>query len=504
MSTLGHRVHEREESMSFRLLTIEENYNTHSASDARRESRHIPISHSDPHASRRESWTSVVVGRNGLGKSRALGGAARLFSSLDMDVPRLRTAEAWKWNVKYIADGRSCELWSGDRGHVFGTVDGIKVDTSQMPRPRRVIALTNTVTDKFPLESTHDAGNSEASYVYLGLRDRSGRASSTSVAIQAIEALTAAAEYGEFQRARVVRIFSFLGYEPEIRHRYRWHYAIADAPRDPEAFAAWAQKSKAFSGHLLRLRDRLRTDSALAGRLIRGIQAFEMNKDSSSTTLLTIDLSRAGNSSRESFDDIQFLKRHGLVRLKSLELKRVDSGVQVDLQETSSGELALATSLLALAANMDDDALVLIDEPEVSLHPEWQTRYISLVADTFAEFSGAHFVIATHSPLVVSSVPEGSANVVSLDTESPEEASGESIDELLVTTFGVTTENNLFIKQKLVEALRLAADGGAGTDRFASIVDLLVSAVDRLDPESPVRTLVSELASVGEGDPRAS
>ena len=451
-----------------------------------------------------DSWTSVIVGRNGLGKSRALGGAARLFASLDMPSPRLAMSEAWKWRVSYLANGSLCELWSGDRGYIFGSRDGVEVHPSELPRPRRVIALTNTVTDKFPLGDYSEEEAARSSYCYLGLRDRSGRASSTAVAIQAIESLTVAAEYGTFQRARIVRIFSFLGYEPRIRHRYRWHYAIANAPRQPDEFRNWAQTSRAFSGHLSRLRQRLLLEPDLAARLIRGIKAFEINQDSKSSTLLTIDLSQSGGNSRESFEDIQFLKRQGLLRLRSVELKRVDSGVRVDLQETSSGELALATSFLALAANMDDESLVLIDEPEVSLHPEWQSRYISLIADMFSEFAGGHFVIATHSPLIVSSVPEGAANVVSLDKSNPAEASGESIDELLVTTFGVTTENNLYIKQKLIEALRLAADGKTKGERFGSIITLLTSAVERLDAKSPVRSLVVDLAAVRDGKSNAS
>lgn len=489
--------------MSFRLLSIEEDPGPYASSE-RLEARKIPVSPMEMRPDGQGSWTSVIVGRNGLGKSRALGGAARLFATLDMATPRLQKSDAWKWKVRYWANGSLCELWSGERGYIFGSRDGVAVDPSELPRPRRVIALTTTVADKFPLGDHREEEISRSSYSYLGLRDRSGRASSTAVAIQAIESLTAASEYGAFQRARIVRIFSFLGYEPRLRHRYRWHYAIANAPRDPGEFTNWAQTSRAFSGHLSRLRNRLLLESDLAERLIRGIKAFEINQDSKSSTLLTIDLSQSGGSSRESFEDIQFLKRHGLLRLKSVELKRVDSGVRVDLQETSSGELALATSFLALAANMDDDSLVLIDEPEVSLHPEWQSRYISLIADMFSEFRGGHFVIATHSPLIVSSVPEGAANVVSLDTSNPDEASGESIDELLVTTFGVTTENNLYIKQKLIEALRLAADGETKGERFGSIITLLRSAVERLDVESPMRSLVVDLAEIQIGGSYAS
>lgn len=51
--------------------------------------------------------------------------------------------------------------------------------------------------------------------------------------------------------------------------------------------------------------------------------------------------------------------------------------------------------------------IVLIDEPELSLHPIWQVKYIDFLRDIFGEDGkmSVQFVIATHSPYILKSSP---------------------------------------------------------------------------------------------------
>jgi ABC-type multidrug transport system ATPase subunit len=60
--------------------------------------------------------------------------------------------------------------------------------------------------------------------------------------------------------------------------------------------------------------------------------------------------------------------------------------------------------LFNLSATVLDESLILIDEPENSLHPQWQRDYISLVREVIAHARECHVIIATHSPLLVSSL----------------------------------------------------------------------------------------------------
>lgn len=86
----------------------------------------------------------------------------------------------------------------------------------------------------------------------------------------------------------------------------------------------------------------------------------------------------------------------------------------VTVDDLSSGQLQMLNNLLNLALCVKDDTLVLIDEPENSLHPEWQRDYISLLRRSLECAKRCHIVIATHSPLVASGVRRGEGSLLGL------------------------------------------------------------------------------------------
>ncbi len=68
------------------------------------------------------------------------------------------------------------------------------------------------------------------------------------------------------------------------------------------------------------------------------------------------------------------------------------------------------------ALHMESGWIVVLDEVEVTLHPEWQRTIVSNVLHIFKEFFkgfNVHIIFATHSPILLSDVPAG--NVVLLD-----------------------------------------------------------------------------------------
>ena len=67
----------------------------------------------------------------------------------------------------------------------------------------------------------------------------------------------------------------------------------------------------------------------------------------------------------------------------------------------SSGEKELLTYLFAIFALNVRDALIIVDEPELHLHPKWQKTLVQLFI-RLAETTGNQFLLATHSPTFVS------------------------------------------------------------------------------------------------------
>ncbi|OBH75633.1 hypothetical protein A5682_25795 [Mycobacterium mantenii] len=66
----------------------------------------------------------------------------------------------------------------------------------------------------------------------------------------------------------------------------------------------------------------------------------------------------------------------------------------------SSGEQHELVLMYDLLFNVPASALVLIDEPEISLHVAWQKSFIKDI-DSIAQLASLRFMIATHSPQII-------------------------------------------------------------------------------------------------------
>ncbi len=83
------------------------------------------------------------------------------------------------------------------------------------------------------------------------------------------------------------------------------------------------------------------------------------------------------------------------------DVKLRKQGSEFLLGAASSGERELFTYLFAIFGLNIRDALIIIDEPELHLHPKWQKALLSLF-ERLQSTTGNQFVMATHSPTFVS------------------------------------------------------------------------------------------------------
>lgn len=133
-----------------------------------------------------------------------------------------------------------------------------------------------------------------------------------------------------------------------------------------------------------------------------------------------------------------------------------------EVHNASSGELSLISSLLFLTAEVEPNSIVLIDEPENSLHPGWQRAYVDKVLAALA-YRNVSVIIATHSPLVVTGALMAHNNLVSvfqMQRGEPQrlrlqhfDSGDTSIEAVLWKAFDVVTPANHFVSEEVVEAI---------------------------------------------------
>lgn len=164
--------------------------------------------------------------------------------------------------------------------------------------------------------------------------------------------------------------------------------------------------------------------------------------------------------------------------------------------ELSSGEYHMYSTILGLGFGMTESSVVLIDEPENSLHPQWQREFMDAVFDICAgTLRNGHLVVCTHSPLIVGTALEGST-VVDL-TEGGTQLStlnfAASSDELLLSQFGIGSSRNRRVVDIVQRAVSLVERGDFDNREFKNLLPELRRIREALSPTDPLADVVHAL-----------
>ena len=98
----------------------------------------------------------------------------------------------------------------------------------------------------------------------------------------------------------------------------------------------------------------------------------------------------------KSLDDYERLKKVNMAKRKT-QSRYVRENLMDNVREHSNGESAF----IYFSEEINENGLYLLDEPENSLSPERQQELLRFLQDS-ARFFGCQFIIATHSPFLLS------------------------------------------------------------------------------------------------------
>jgi predicted ATP-binding protein involved in virulence len=150
------------------------------------------------------------------------------------------------------------------------------------------------------------------------------------------------------------------------------------------------------------------------------------------------------------------------VRRSPLRMEVFKNGKPLTVSQLSDGEKCLMAMVGDLARRLaianparenplEGEAIVLIDEIDLHLHPKWQAMIIPRLQATFPN---CQFIVSTHSPHIITHVkPESLYRLKQTDTgielERPNESYGKNIDRILEDLMGMESTRPLKVSEDL-------------------------------------------------------
>jgi predicted ATPase len=126
-------------------------------------------------------------------------------------------------------------------------------------------------------------------------------------------------------------------------------------------------------------------------------------------------LKEPGDDSKALFGYLESLFLCDLIDEVRVSVERID-GTRVKFTQMSEGEQQLLTVLGLLLFTQNDESLYLLDEPDTHLNPVWTYDFLKLLQDNIRAERG-QLIVATHNPLMIGSLRKNQVRILEAGKE---------------------------------------------------------------------------------------
>lgn len=433
-----------------------------------------------------DNYYTLLIGNNGTGKSIILSKIARKFIEIH--------------NKENLTNENSSKN------------DEVKLSYNKIPQS--IIALTTSISDKFPVDRSSAKSNKgikdfnykDLKYNYIGPKIRTNFFSNKVLINKAIDILLE--NYSKLDISRIYRIvFDYLDYDPILKIRYKVDSKIFNLSNDeitPEILRGYITDTfQKYSNPYIK--SRIKAISEVAEILCKQINEssdtdeFEAIIDFSIKNINKINNNRLQFDSFKFYEVLGFLKRLGIIIGFDVTVRKKDGSV-FSFSEASSGEANILTTFISLIPLLKNDSLILIDEPEISLHPSWQLKYFQLLNKIFENFSGCHIIMASHSHFIVSDLNIENSTIITLENNKgiiksrfEDSAYGCSAESILLNVFKLPTIRNYYLYNEVSKALELLADYEKSEIELNEILMKLRLLYPQINNNDPIKVIINSL-----------
>jgi len=160
-------------------------------------------------------------------------------------------------------------------------------------------------------------------------------------------------------------------------------------------------------------REHLRSAGLIGPKIQKPLDFSNVSEDQSILRMLSVyiddtkkklsvfdDIYRRINLFKEIVNDHFLFKQVEIDPSKGMRVHDRRSELTIPLFELSSGEQHELVLIYELLFKVDNNSVILIDEPELSLHVVWQKRFLSVI-EQIGRLKRLQFILATHSPQII-------------------------------------------------------------------------------------------------------
>jgi len=374
-------------------------------------------------------YTTGIIGPNGTGKSHLLSAIATIFTEINRRKESERTNRKFSFTVYYDYCGdsycvsnikRKGELnysytYRPQKENLYVSKNGVETSLDDIFLPERVLACTMTVTDKF-------IAKTDSFYRYKGIRNENSASTTGTRTIirKTVESLMECMSSKSVFQEELSILLKNLRLEEHLRVSYSMRYKDLFLKPDITAediryiFDNWQtcfpERKNAPWGFNNYERGLKYNDEAL-GEAARFLSEKAKGRNGEASIARYDLMQNAWEFQRDALA-LKTLTQLDLVSFPSIHV--VKKGSAFGLEKSSSGETHLLCQFIGIMADIKPGSLILIDEPENSSHPDWQMNYVGWLRDIFKGYKDCHFIIATHSPLILANMKATESTIVRL------------------------------------------------------------------------------------------
>lgn len=362
---------------------------------------------------------SVVVGRNGSGKSNLLEALTIIFRDLDIGkVP------AFPFRLRYEVRGLEIYLVSSSANGRIALrcyVDGTSIPSSRFLgsegagyRPDHVFGYYSGPGNR--LES-HFSAHQDRFYRDL---------------IKGVDKPLRRLFYARNIHSNFVLLAFFLSEDADVGQLLTEHLGIAsldsvlfEMQQPPWSSRGGDSRFWNADGTVRKLLDRLYARSLAPMRLDVPVRAPHA-RSSKYVERLYLYLKDLGavrdiyaqyGSPGEFFKALESTYLSDLIFDVRIRVKSSRTEEALTFRELSEGEQQLLLVLGLMRFTREGESLFLLDEPDTHLNPAWSVQYRRFLSDYGGVDEGCHVLMATHDPLVVAGLLRGEVRIMDRETD---------------------------------------------------------------------------------------